>query len=186
MKISPVNNSLYSFKSSENQQTVLDSNPITKGGERALLAKGTFVAGLGLGARLLFELMDDGFVVDTLGKKAEKINNKTNSHLSPTKKVISGIGIWAGLIMMAIGGFATIYTLLNTPKIIYKSKVNSFKKGKEMDVYIKGNEVEKELYTQMNDKAKNADEQEKSELRRQYAQMQAAKNRVPDFIKLKH
>lgn len=185
MKVnSVINNNLYSFKSS-NQQENNNANPITKGGERALLAKGTFVAGLGLGARLLFEIMDDGFVVDTIGEKAKKINNKTNNHLSPAKKVISGLGIWIGLIMMAIGGFATIYTLLNTPKIIYKSKVNSFQKGKEMDVYIKGNEVEKELYTQMNDKAKTADDKEKSELRRQYVQMQAAKNRIPDFINLK-
>ncbi len=185
MKISPVNNSLYSFKSSENQQTILDSNPITKGGERAILVKGTFLTGLGLGARLLFELMDDGFVVDAIGDKAKKINNKTNKNLSPTKKIISGIGIWGGLVLLAIGAFATLYTLFNAPKINYKAKVNAFQKQKEMDVYIKGNEVETELYTQMNEKAKDADEKEKSELRRQYAQMQMAKNRVPDFIKLK-
>ena len=185
MKISPVNNSLYSFKSSENQQSILESNPITKGGEKAILVKGTFLTGLGLGARLLFELMDDGFVVDAIGEEAKKINNKTNSHLSSAKKIISGIGIWGGLVLLAIGAFATLYTLFNVPKINYKAKVNAFQKQKEMDVYIKGNQVEKGLYTQMNDKAKNADEKEKSELRKQYVQMQAAKNRVPDFIKIK-
>ncbi len=179
MKISSINNNLYSFKSKSD-----DTNPISKAGERALLVKGTFIAGLGLGARLLFEIMDDGFVVDTLGEKAQKFNNKTNKHISPTKRVISGIGIWAGLIMMAIGGFATLYTLLNAPKINYKAKVNSFQKGKEMDVYIKGNEVEKELYTQMNEKAKNANDSEKEKLKVQYAQMQAAKNRVPNFVKI--
>lgn len=184
MKVNAINNNLYSFKSSESQHN--NTNPITKGGERALLVKGTFLAGLGLGARLLFEIMDDGFVVDTLGKKAEKINNKNNHHLSPAKKAISGLGIWLGLIMIAISGFATVYTLLNAPKINYNAKVNAFQKGKDMDVYIKGNEVEKELYTQMNDRAKIADEKEKSDIRRQYAQMQMAKNRVPDFINLKH
>jgi len=138
-----------------------------------------------LGARLLFELMDTGFVVDRLGEEAVKINNKTNKGISPLKKVISGVGIWAGLVMIAIGAFATLYTLLNAPKINYKAKVNSFQKGKEMDVYIKGNEAEKELYTQMNENAKNADSDEKEKLKMQYAQMQMAKNKVPDFIKLK-
>lgn len=160
------------------------SNPISQNGEKALLVKGTFVAGLGLGARLLFELMDDGFVVDELGKKAAKINKKTNSNLSPMKKAISGLGIWAGLIMMFIGGFAMLYTIFNAPKIKYNSKVNAFTKSKDMDVYIKGNEAEKEILTQMNDKAKNADENEKAKLKEQYIQMQMAKNRVPDFVKL--
>ena len=163
-----------------------DQNPISQNGEKALLVKGTFIAGLGLGARLLFELMDDGFVVDELGKKAEKINNKTNSNLSPMKKAISGVGIWAGLIMMFIGGFAMLYTLFNTPKIKYNSKVNAFTKGKDMDVYIKGNEAEKEILTQMNDRAENADDEEKAKLKEQYLKMQMAKNRVPDFVKLKH
>lgn len=180
MKIQPINYNSYAFQSAPK-----DENPITKGGERALLIKGTFVAGLGLGARLLFELMDTGFVVDRLGEEAVKINNKTNKGISPLKKVISGIGIWAGLVMIAIGAFATLYTLLNAPKINYKAKVNSFQKGKEMDVYIKGNEAEKELYTQMNENAKNADSDEKEKLKMQYAQMQMAKNKVPDFIKLK-
>jgi len=129
--------------------------------------------------------MDDGFVVDELGKKAEKINNKTNSNLSPMKKAISGVGIWAGLIMMFIGGFALLYTLFKAPKINYDGKVNAFTKGKDMDVYIKGNEAEREILTQMNDKAQNADEKEKAKLKEQYLNMQMAKNKVPDFVKLK-
>jgi hypothetical protein len=129
--------------------------------------------------------MDDDFVVDQLGKKAEKINNKTNSNLSPMKKAISGVGIWAGLIMMFIGGFALLYTLFKAPKINYDSKVNAFTKGKDMDVYIKGNETEREILTQMNDKAKNANEDEKVKLKEQYLKMQMAKNKVPDFVKSK-
>jgi hypothetical protein len=100
------------------------------------------------------------------------------------KKAISGVGIWAGLIMMFVGGFAMLYTLFNAPKIKYNSKVNAFTKSKDMDVYIKGNEAEREILTQMNEKAKNADDEEKSKLKEQYIQMKAAKNRVPDFIKL--
>jgi hypothetical protein len=178
MKISPVQN-LYSFKAQNK-----DENPISKKGETALLVKGTFIAGLGVGARLLFELMDDDFIVDNLGKKARKINQK-NKGLSFNKKLLTGIGIWAGLIMMFIGGFAGLYTLFKAPKIKYDSKINAFQKGKDMDVYIKGNAVEKELYSQMNEKAKTADADEKAKLQKQYMQMQMAKNKVPDFVKLK-
>ena len=53
-----------------------------------------------------------------------------------------------------------------------------------MDVYIKGNAIEKDLYTQMNNKAKEATEEEKVKLKEQYLMMQMAKNRVPDFIQL--
>lgn len=186
MKISPVQNNLYSFKANASQKPKKadEQNPISKGGERALLIKGTFVAGLGLGARLLFELMDGDFIFETLGNKAEKINQR-NKGLSPNKKFLTGLGIWAGLIMMFIGGFAGLYTLFKAPKIKYDSKINAFTKGKDMDVYIKGNSVEKELYTQMNEKAKTADADEKSKLQAQYMQMRMAKNKVPDFIKLK-
>ena len=100
--------------------------------------------------------------VDTLEKKAQKINNKTNSNLSPAKKVVSGLGIWAGLIMMFIGGFAMLYTLFNAPKIQYNSKINTFTKSKDMDVYIKGNEAEREILTQMNNKAKTSNKEEKA------------------------
>ena len=181
MKISPVQNNLYSFKAQKKDDT---KNPISQKGEKALLVKGTFVAGLGLGARLLFELMDGDFIFETLGNKAEKINKK-NKGLSPNKKFLTGLGIWAGLIMMFIGGFAGLYTLFKAPKINYQGNINSFKKGKDMDVYIKGNAVEKEIYTQMNEKAKNADDEEKAKVQAQYMQMKAAKNKVPDFIKLK-
>ncbi len=182
MRISPVqNNNLYSFKAQKKDDT---KNPISQKGEKALLVKGTFVAGLGLGARLLFELMDGDFIFETLGNKAEKINKK-NKGLSANKRFLTGLGIWAGLIMMFIGGFAGLYTLFKAPKIKYDSKVNAFQKGKDIDVYIKGNTVEKELYTQMNEKAKTADSEEKTKLQEQYKQMQMAKNKVPDFIKLK-
>lgn len=44
-----------------------------------------------------------------------------------------------------------------------------------MDVYIKGNNVEKEILTQMNDRAQNADDKEKEKLKEQYMKMQMAK-----------
>ena len=48
------------------------------------------------------------------------------------------------------------------------------------------NIFKKEILTQMNEKAKSADDNEKAKLKEQYIQMQAAKNRVPEFIKLKN
>ena len=52
-----------------------------------------------------------------------------------------------------------------------------------MDVYIKGNKIEKELYTQMNEKAQNANKEEKAKLKEQYIQMKASKNQIPEFVK---
>ena len=81
--------------------------------------------------------------------------------------------LWAGMgravnniTAAVIAGFvaicAVIYTLYNMPKALYAADVKTFKKGKEMDVYIKGNAVEKELYNQMNNQAKTATAREKA------------------------
>lgn len=65
---------------------------------------------------------------------------------------------------------------------MYDGKVNAFKKGKDMDVYVKSNKVEKHLYDQMNDKAKEATPEEKEKLKQQYLKLKAAKNQTPDFV----
>ena len=70
------------------------------------------------------------------------------------KKILQTVGAFAGLVAAFFAGFALLYTAFNAPKIAYESKVNAFKKSQEMDVYIKSNEVEKELYTQLDEKAK--------------------------------
>jgi len=178
LRISSINNNLYSFKANPSQVQE-PKNPISKKGEKAKLATATFLGGLGLGVRLLAELADGDFVFNHVGKKAEKIASK-QKHSSPLKTA----GIFLGLLLMGLGAFAAIYTIFFIPKINYNGNVNAFKKSKEMDVYIKGNETEKELYTQMNEKAKDANEEEKAKLKEQYLQMQMAKNKVPDFIKL--
>ena len=189
MRISPVSNSLYTFSAnqpaSKSNNNNNKKNPISKTGEKAILAKMTFLAGLGLGAKLLFELMDGDFVVEHLSDTAEKIVEKQHKNVSKNKKFMMEIGAAAGLIGLFIGGFAILYTIFKAPNINYNGNVNAFKKKKEMDVYIKGNNIEKELYTQMNEKAKQATSEEKEKLRQQYMQMQMAKNKVPDFIKNK-
>lgn len=185
MRISPVlNSNVYSFtaKPSDNKSND-NNNPISKTGEKSNLALATFVAGLGVGARLLFELMDGDFIIEDLGEAAGKIVNKQHKNASKNKKLLMQIGAFGGLLAMFIGGFAVLYTLFKAPNINYNGNVNAFKKSKDMDVYIKGNETEKEIYTQMNEKAKTSTAEEKAKLQEQYMQMQMAKNRVPDFVK---
>jgi hypothetical protein len=54
-----------------------------------------------------------------------------------------------------------------------------------MDIYIKSNEAEKELYTQLDEKAKQTNSEEKDTLKEQYLKLKNAKNKVPDFVNLK-
>lgn len=191
MQISPISAQPYSFKATtdkkqdKNQVKNNDKNPISKSGEKALLVKTTFLAGLGLGAKLLLELIDGDFLIDELGNKAEKIVEKQHKNASSTKKLLLTLGALGGLVAIFIGGFGILYTMFKAPKINYEGNVNAFKKGKDMDVYIQGNKAEKEIYTQMNEKAKTANEEEKAKLKDQYMQMQMAKNKLPDFIRQK-
>ena len=180
MRINPIQNNLYQFSANNNQK---DKNPISKSGEKAKLAKATFIAGLGLGAKLLFELMDGDFIVEKLGKNADKIVEKQHKNVSQGKKTFLKLGAAAGLLTMFIAGFAALYTLFKTPKINYQGNINAFKNKKDMDVYIKGNTAEKELYTQMNEKAKNANEQEKAKLKEQYLKNASSKKQNSGFCK---
>lgn len=188
MLVSPISNSFYSFEAnptskSNKKNPDQDKNPVSKAGEKANLVKATFIAGIGIGARLLFELMDGDFVGENLTNTAGKIVQKQHQNASKNKKILMFLGATAGLLGLFIGGFALLYTLFKLPSINYNGNINTFKKKKEMDVYIKGNNIEKNLYTQMNNKAKTANSEEKEKLREQYTKMQMAKNKVPDFIK---
>lgn len=184
LSVSPINslnftNKTQVKKSAEKKQTDTMQNPISAKGERMKLLTATFVAGLGLGVKLLAELMDGDFLGDILFKKGKKIADKAEKN----KRMWVGIGTTAGLLGMFIGGVAIVYTLYKTPKIAYDGKVNAFKKGREMDTYLKSNKIEKDIYTKMNDKAKNSDEQEKQKLKEHFLKMQMAQNKVPDFVK---
>ena len=84
------------------------------------------------------------------------------------------LGTALSFVGAAVGGVALLYTLFKAPKINYEGNIRAFQKSKDIDVYVKGNNVEKEILTQMNEKAK---------LQEQYMKMQMAKNQLPDFIK---
>ena len=186
-------------KSKKIQQPVElgDDNPISRKGEVMNLIKTTFVGGLALGGYLLLELIEDGeFVLDSLfdyskklaatadKKEADKIKREMANVKKQAKsnRILNTVGIFAALVAAGISGFALLYTVFHAPKIAYNSKVNAFQKGKEMDVYIKANEAEKELYTLLDEKAQDATPEEKEKLKSQYMQMRNAKNQVPDFI----
>lgn len=189
MRINNISQNFYTFKAVSKQNISKDKdtsndNPISKTGEKAVLAKTTFIAGLAFGGRLLFELVDGGFAFEKLSEKADNITSKQKG-LSKNAREIKKTGIMFGLAALFVAGAAALYTIFKIPEINYKGNVNAFKNKKDMDIYIKGNNVEKELYTQMNNKAKNANEEEKKKLRNQYIQLKAAKNQIPDFINKK-
>lgn len=157
-----------------------DKNPITKSGERSKLLKATAIAGLGVGAEALWYLIDDGFMFENIFDWSDKIVEKNQKNVAKSKKNWSHLGAFGLLTGGFIVGIAALYTAYKTPEIMYNGKVNAFRKSKDMDVYIKSNEVERELYNQMNDKAKDATGDEKEVLSQQYLKLKAAKNQTPN------
>lgn len=175
-----------------------DKGPISRKGEAMKLVAATFVGGLAIAGRLLFEIIESGdFLLDIFAEKAEKIAKETGKKFDKeaimkeakkevkNKKLLNTVGVFAGLVAAFFAGFALLYTAYNAPKIAYESKVNTFKKSQEMDVYVKANEAERELYTQLDEKAKNSTADEKTQLKEQYLKLKNAKNEVPDYVNLK-
>lgn len=177
-------NSFYPIVFKSNKETLdKDKNPINKLGERETLLKATVIGGLGVGARALWYLFEEGFVWEELGEMGAKIVDKNKPNVKGAKKGLLYFGAWAALAGGFIAAVAAVYTIYKTPNIMYEGKINAFTKGKDMDVYIKGNKVERELYDQMNEKAKKATKEEKEKLSQQYLKLKTAKNPIPDFIK---
>ncbi len=169
-----------SFKADDN-----DENPISRKGETANLIKITFLGGFALGMRLLWELLDGDFLFEHAGKTATKIVDKNKAGVKGAKRDMYRAGATVAVIAAGVSAFALLYTMLNAPKIAYKSKINAFKKGKEMDVYINANNAEKGIYSELSEKAADADDEERAKMKEQYMQMKMAKNEVPEFAKTK-
>ncbi len=162
-----------------------DENPISRKGETANLIKITFLGGFALGMRLLWELLDGDFLFEHAGKTATKIVDKNKAGVKGAKRDMYRAGATVAVIAAGVSAFALLYTMLNAPKIAYKSKINAFKKGKEMDVYINANNAEKGIYSELSEKAADADDEERAKMKEQYMQMKMAKNEVPEFAKTK-
>ncbi|MDD3437022.1 MAG: hypothetical protein PHC64_07730 [Candidatus Gastranaerophilales bacterium] len=171
-------NNLYQTGSFIGNTKDSDKNPISKTGERANLLKATAITGLGVGAKSLVYIIEDGWIFEHFWDWSEKLGKKD-------KKAWAHLGAFGAVVAGFIAGVAALYTIYKTPDIMYKGNINAFVKGNDMDVYIKGNEVEKELYNQMNAKAKNATDEEKQAISQQYLKLKAAKNQVPDSVQTK-
>lgn len=192
MKIANVQNNSANFRAEKksdkmadkmaNPKTTGDENPISKRGERETLLKATVITGLGVGARALWYLTEEGFTLDGIFNASEKLVDKNKKGLTGAKRSLAHIGAFGALIVGFVAAVAVGYTIYKSPNIMYDGKVNAFKKGKDMDVYVKSNKVEKHLYDQMNDKAKDATAEEKEKLKQQYLKLKAAKNQTPDFV----
>ena len=163
-----------------------DVNPISRKGEAVNLIKATFIGGLVLAARFFYLIIENGdWAIEDIAIKAKELVNKNKKGLDKNQKILYSFGAFASLTAAAFTGFALLYTAYNAPKIAYKSKVNAYTKSKEMDVYTRSNYAERELYSELAEKAKNASPEEREALKEQYLQMRMAKNRVPDFVKQK-
>ena len=182
----------------QQEQAKQDANPISRKGEVMKLVTATFLGGLAFAGKLILELAENGdFVIDTFAKKAKKVAEKKGQKIdekaimqeakkhAKDSRTLKAIGAFVGIMAEFFAGVALLYTAFHAPKIAYESKVNTFKKSKEMDVYIKSNEAERELYTQLDEKAKQSNAEEKTQLKEQYMKLKNAKNEVPDFVKLK-
>lgn len=180
MKISSLQNFQQPFCHASKKSD--DNNPISKRGEEATLVKATVVAGLALGGRALLWICEEGSVFDMLVDKSFDYGKDIDKIAPKTGGAGKSLAVFAALTAGFVAAVALVYTIFKTPEIVYQSNVNAFKKGKDMDVYVKGNKVERELYEQMNDKAKNASFEEKKKLAVQYLKLRAAKNQLPDFI----
>ena len=175
MNLLTISKNSYSFNALNNQQNHEKENPISRKGEAINLTKATFIAGLGLGTKLLFDVLDDDFIFKKASDKAINLVEKNKSNASSFKKDLYKIGGTFGLIASGVGAFAILYTLLKSPNIAYDSKVNTFTKSNNMDVFIKQKRAEKEIYEQLNEQAKNSNEEEKEKLKEQYMKMQMTK-----------
>lgn len=184
-----------------------DENPISRKGETMNLILTTFVGGIAVAGKLLVSIFEDGqWLPDMLGDISDVISTKKKSKDEKkaqekfdeifkkykskkeeinNKNVLKAIGIFVSLIAVGFCGFALLYTIFNAPKIAYNSKINTYKKRQEMDVYIKGNQAEKELYTQLDEQAKKVHtKEEKDVLKSEYLQLKNAKNLPPEFVKI--
>lgn len=185
ISVSPINNHSINYKANKNKANS-NQNPISRKGEAINLAKATFVGGLALGGRLLWEILIDGdFLIEDVAKAANKLVEKNKKNAPANKKELLWLGTFCALLAAFVSGIAILKTIYEAPKIAYDSKVNSFKKSQEMDVYTKANEAEKSLYEELDNKAKESTPEEKEALKEQYLKLKNAKNQVPDFVNLK-
>lgn len=154
-KVNTGNISSVLFKANEKKDKKYD-NPISSGFEYLDAAKLTAAAGLAVAGRVMWEFFD----LSALESKKD------------FRKFI--------IVSLVIGAAAAVLSL---PKNLYKRKVETFQRKKEMDVYVRSNSAEQKLYERVDSEARKADEEHKNDLKESYLKLRAGKNQVPEFIK---
>lgn len=165
-------------------------NPINSGFEYLTAVKATLLAGLAFTARLAFEFLEYGDfnmfdtfkskpkvteqqrILEELGLIQKKVAKKSmNPALKFTLLATSFVALSTGL-----------YCAFALPKNLNKTRIETFKKKKEMDVYLRANSAEKHLSERIIQEAKTADELQKAGLTKDLMTLKMSKNDVPSFV----
>lgn len=165
-----------------------EENPISKSMEQLDVVKASLIAGLGFGAKAICELVyEDSSVLEDAFNAGQKLAKKNYGHIeNSNKRFALGLASSAAIIVGVIGLFAGLYAAFNAPKSMYKGKINAHKKAEEMDVYLASNRIEKDLYEQVDNSAKEATtEEELAKAQSQYMMLKMAKNEIPSFVNTK-
>lgn len=162
-----------------------DENPISKKGEKVVLFSGALISSMGAILKIMYNLTKDdteGYWNKKFDKFVDKIIDKKNPNIKGKKRHIMHIGTSLLIFGLIVVGGAILSVITKAPKLNYEGDINTFKKTKEMDAYIKGNKAEVELYNQMNERAKNTfDPIERQKLYSSYMMLQNAKNIPPSW-----
>ena len=165
-------------------------NPINSGFEYLTAVKATLLAGLAFTARLAFHVVEYGDfnmfdifktkpnmtqqqrMLEEFGLAQKKV---AKSSMSPALKVTL---LATSFVALSTG----LYCAFALPKNLNKTRIETYKKKKEMDVFSRANTTEKHLSERIIKEAKIADEAKKAELMKELMTLKMSKNDVPYFI----
>lgn len=146
-------------------------NPINPKMEYLTATLATISAGFGFALYVIGDMADD---VDF-----SNISKKAGKKFLPNAHPLIRVAV---ALLAAIGTLSALYCAVKLPKNLYKTKVETYKKQKEMDVYVRTNNTEKKLTERIDENAKNANSDEKQQLATDYIKLKSAKNNIPYFI----
>lgn len=181
------NNSVIKNNKTNNNNNIKnkEDNPISKKGEKVVLFSGAIISSMGAIIKIIYNLTKDdseGYWSEKFNKFVDKIIDKKNPNIKGKKRQIMHIGTSILVLGLIVVGGAILSVITKAPKLNYEGDINTFKKTKEMDAYIKGNKAEVELYNQMNERAKSTfDPIERQKLYSSYMMLQNAKNIPPSW-----
>lgn len=138
-----------------------EQNPISYGKEAFIAVIGLLIVLLCFLGQCYADIFLDNNIVGDLSAK-EPFKNR----------MLSSLGLF-GVVFLAL-----------LPLTIYNSRQKTFKKEKDMDVYIKANSAEKTIFEKIDQRASNESltQKEQQDLKSNFAKMSAAKQQVPKSI----